>query len=204
MPTLDIGRQPNKNILMKRNSISFLQLALLTLGAGALCVATVRAQQDNTSVSDNPHLRKKMEPAKPAATKLSEKDKNFIQLAANAGVGEVADGKQAQEQGQSAEVKKIGAHMVADHSKANSELQGLAKKKGLGMDLSGGKARAFPKASFDQQFLFNLQADHEADIKKFQQEAQSGDDADVKAWAAKTLPTLKAHLAMIKDARKKK
>jgi len=189
---------------MKRNSITFLKLTIITVAASALCVATVGAQTENTSVSDNPHLRKRMEPAKPAATKLSDKDKKFIQLAANAGVGAVADGKQAQEQGQSAEVKKIGAHMAADHSKANSELQALAKKKGLGMDLSGGKARAFPKASFDQQFLFNLQADHEADIKTFQQEANSGDDADVKAWAAKTLPTLKAHLAMIKDARKKK
>jgi putative membrane protein len=188
---------------MKRNSISFLQLAMITVAAGAFGVANVGAQQD-TSVSDNPHLRAKTAPPKTPMVNLSAKDKKFIQMAINAGVGEVADGKQAQELGQSAEVKKIGAHMVADHSKANSELQALAKKKGLGMDLSNGKARAFPKASFDQQFLFNLQSDHEADIKMFQQEAKSGDDADVKAWAAKTLPTLKAHLAMIKDAKNKK
>ncbi len=158
---------------------------------------------ENTSVSDNPHLRKRMEPAKASATKLSDKDRKFLQLAANAGVGAVADGKQAEALGQSAEVKKIGARMVADHSRANSELQALAKKKGLGMDMSGGKARAFPKASFDHQYLYNLEEDHKADIKTFEQEASSGDDADVKAWAAKTVPTLKAHLALVKDARKK-
>lgn len=189
---------------MKQNSISFLRLAVITVAAASLSlVANMGAQVENTSVSDNPHLRKRTEPAKPAAKKLSDKDRNFIQLAANAGVGEVADGKQAEEQGQSAEVKKIGARMAADHSKANSELQALAKKKGLGMDMTGGKARAFPKASFDHQFLYNMEADHEADMKTFQKEATSGDDADVKAWAAKTLPTIKAHLAMIKDAKKK-
>jgi putative membrane protein len=185
---------------MKRKSVSFLQLAMITVATGVLGVANVDGQQD-TNVSDNPHLRAKT-PPKPAGPKLSDKDKKFIQMAINAGVGEVADGKAAEELGQSAQVKKIGAHMATDHARANNELQELAKKKGLVMDLSKGKARNFPKASFDQQFLFNLQSDHEGDIKMFQQEANSGDDADLKAWAAKTLPTLKAHLAMIKAAKK--
>ena len=172
------------------------------MAAGAFCVASVDAQTDNTSVSDNPHLRQKMAPAKAPTTKLSDKDKKFIQMAANAGVGEVADGEQAQKPGPKRRGKKIGARMVADHSRANSELQALAKKKGLGMDMTGGKARAFPKATFDHQYLYNLEEDHKADIKTFEKEAKSGDDADVKGWAAKTLPVLKEHLAMVKDARK--
>jgi putative membrane protein len=189
---------------MKQNSILFLRLAVITVAAAFLgLIANIGAQMDNTSVADNPHLRKKMEPAKAQVTNLSDKDKKFIQLAANAGVGEVADGQQAQALAQSAAVKKIGAHMVADHSRANSELQALAKKKGLSMDMSTGKPRAFPKANFDQQYLYNLEEDHKTDIKTFEQEAKLGDDADLKAWAAKTLPTLKAHLAMVKDARKK-
>ena len=106
-------------------------------------------------------------------------------------------------QGQSAEVKKIGSRMAADYSRANSELQALAKKKGLSMDMSKGKPRNFPKASFDHQYLYNLEEDHKADIKTFEQEAKSGDDADVKAWAAKTVAVLKTHLALVKDARKK-
>jgi putative membrane protein len=188
---------------MKRNSMSFFRLAMITMAGSTLCfIANVGAQQD-TSVADNPHLRAKTAPPKTPVVKLSDKDKKFIQVAANAGAGEVADGSAAEQNGQSAAVKKIGARMAADHSRTNNELIALAKKKGLGMDLSMGKARNFPKASFDQQFLFNLQNDYEADIKMFQQEANSGDDADVKAWAAKTEPMLKAHLAMIKDARKK-
>jgi putative membrane protein len=36
--------------------------------------------------------------------------------------------------------------------------------------------------------------DHQKDVKAFEREATSGADADVKAFAAKTLPTLKEHL----------
>jgi len=34
----------------------------------------------------------------------------------------------------------------------------------------------------------------------FKREASSGKDADLKAWAARTLPTLEEHLKMAKDA----
>ena len=40
--------------------------------------------------------------------------------------------------------------------------------------------------------------DHEKDVKEFTAQAQSGTDPDVKAFAAKTLPTLQSHLDMIK------
>ena len=194
---------------MKRKPIS-ISLAIVAIATSSLYLTEkVNAQvgegsqgTGTQSTASHPGLRRTPPPTQ-AAVKLSEKDRKFIQRAANAGLGGVADGKQAQAQGQSAEVKKIGAHMVADHSKANSELQALAKKKGLGMDMGGGKPRSFPKATFDHQYLYNLEEDHKSDIKAFQQEANSGDDADVKAWAAKTLPTLKSHLAMIKEARKK-
>jgi putative membrane protein len=45
--------------------------------------------------------------------------------------------------------------------------------------------------------------DHKNDIAEFQKEARSGDDRDVKAWAAKTLPMLQEHLAMVQNAERK-
>ena len=190
---------------MKIKLISIPRLTLTAIATGSLCfVGSLRAQQ-NTSVSDNPHLRAKDEPTKTETVikKLSDKDVKFIQEAASDGVQEVADGKAAEERGQSAEVKRIGGRMVADHSKANNQLLELAKKKGVSIDMSKGKARPFESARFDRQYLVNTERDHETDIKAFEREASSGDDADVKTWAAKTLPTLKSHLAMVKDARKK-
>lgn len=188
---------------MKRTTNLISRLAIVALAAGSLSLTSTGLAQAGDSTADNPHLRRKVEGEKAATTKLSDKDKKFIQVAVNAGVGEVADGKQAEQRGQSTMVKNIGARMVADHSRANSELQALAKTKGLGMDLKGGKPRDFPKDSFDQQYLYNLEQDHKTDIKTFEKEASTGDDADLKAWAAKTLTTLKAHLAMAKDARTK-
>jgi putative membrane protein len=41
--------------------------------------------------------------------------------------------------------------------------------------------------------------DHEDDIKAFEKESQSGQDADAKAFATATLPTLREHLKMIRS-----
>jgi putative membrane protein len=42
--------------------------------------------------------------------------------------------------------------------------------------------------------------DHLKDVSEFRTESRSGKDPDVKAWAAKTLPTLEEHLKMARDA----
>jgi putative membrane protein len=39
---------------------------------------------------------------------------------------------------------------------------------------------------------------HEQAVALFEQYSRSGDNADLKAWALKTLPHLKEHLAMAK------
>jgi putative membrane protein len=50
---------------------------------------------------------------------------------------------------------------------------------------------------FDAEFVRMAIADHQKDIAEFEKAANSAGDSDVKAWAAKMLPTLRAHL---KDA----
>jgi putative membrane protein len=40
-------------------------------------------------------------------------------------------------------------------------------------------------------------------VKEFEEASKSADDADLKAWAAKTLPTLKDHLKMAKETQEK-
>jgi putative membrane protein len=189
---------------MKRKPISILRLAAIAIATSTLCFVANAGAQENTSVSDNPNLRAKDAPKKTASVKLSDKDKNFISAAAGGGVAEVVDSKVVAERGQSAEAKKVAAHMVADHTRANKELSELAKKKGLNIDLTKGKPRNFRKENFDGDYLATMESDHKTDIKAFEAEAKSGDDAEIKGWASKTLPTLKAHLAMVKDALKKK
>ena len=194
---------------MKPEFISISRLAIIATIAGSLSViGTIRAQEgkEDTGIGSNPHLRAKSAPTPASGTvtvKLSQKDVNFIQKAAGGGEQEVANGKMAEKQGKSADVKTIGARMVADHSKANKELADLANRKGVKFDTRGVRAQNIGSADFDRQYLKLLEMDHKNDVAEFQKEAKSGDDRDVKAWAAKTLPTLQEHLAMVQNAERK-
>ncbi len=192
---------------MKLEFISISWFAIIATMAGSLSViGTIRAQQEETSIGSNPHLRAKSAPTPPSGTvtvKLSQKDVSFIQKAASGGQQEVENGKMAEKQGKSADVKSIGARMVADHTRANNELTELANRKGVKFDTRGVKAQNIGAADFDRQYLKLLEIDHKNDIAEFQQEAKSGDDRDVKAWASKTLPMLKQHLAMVESAMRK-
>ena len=191
---------------MKTEFISISQFAIIATMAGSLSVSgTVRAQED-TGIGSNPHLRAKSAPTPPSGTvtvKLSQKDVSFIQKAASGGQQEVENGKMAEKQGKSADVKRIGARMVADHTKANKELTELANRKGVKFDTRGVRAQNIGAADFDRQYLKLLEMDHKNDIAEFQKEARSVDDRDVKAWAAKTLPMLQEHLAMVQNAERK-
>ena len=188
---------------MKPTSISIPAIAFVA--AGSLCtIGTVRAQTD-TSIGSNPHLRSQSAGAMASpgtVAKLSQKDVNFIQKAAGGGQQEVENGKLAEKQGKSADVKRIGARMVADHTRANKELTELATRKGVKFDTRGVRAQNIGAADFDRSYLKLLEVDHKSDIADFEKQAKNGDDRDLKSWAAKTLPMLKEHLAMVQNAMK--
>jgi putative membrane protein len=180
-------------------------IAIVAVAAGSLCIiGTVRAQED-TGIGTNPHLRAASAPTPPSGTatvKMSQKDVSFIQKAAGGGQQEVENGKLAERQGKSADVKRIAARIVADHTKANKELTELARQKGVKFDTRGVKAQNIGAADFDRTYLKLLEVNHKSDIADFEKEARNGDDHDLKSWAAKTLPMLKEHLAMVESAMK--
>ena len=139
----------------------------------------------------------------PAPATLSAKDKSFMKDAAKGGMMEVDMGKMAQEKGKSAEVKKIGSTMVADHTKANNELMAIAKKKGVDLSKEKPKSHSMKDETFDKDYINMMVKDHEKDLAAFQAEAQNGSDADVKAFASKTSKVIKKHLDMVKAAQAK-
>lgn len=51
-------------------------------------------------------------------------------------------------------------------------------------------------SEFDREYVRMAIAHHEKDIEEFEKQAKSGSDADVKAFANETLPTLRAHLRL--------
>ncbi len=141
----------------------------------------------------------------------AEKDGEFMKKAAQGGMAEVNLGKLASEKAQNAEVKAFGEMMVEDHSKANSELKEVAKKINftLPTDVSEDQKESYDELSklsgkeFDEKYVEMMVEDHEKDVDLFQEQADDGENADVKNFAAKTLPTLKMHLEKIKTIKDK-
>jgi putative membrane protein len=146
--------------------------------------------------------------------KLAGKDTKFIRNAASGGVMEVELGKLAADKATNDDVKKFGQRMADDHSKANDELKGLASSKGV--DLTKTLDNAMKKAdkeketlskkegsAFDKAYMDMMVKDHEKDVKEFEEASNDAEDADLKAWAGKTLPTLQEHLKMAKDTQSK-
>ena len=154
---------------------------------------TDKAKADATKKTDAAKTEK------PTPAPLNDKDKAFIQDAAKDGMMEVEMGKMGQKQAKNAEVKKFATRMVTDHSKANTELKALAKKKGVTLDSASPTEHKMDDATFDKDYMDQMVKDHEKDVKEFEEEAKDGSDADVKAWANKTLPTLKKHLELAKE-----
>lgn len=90
--------------------------------------------------------------------------------------------------------------LVKDHSAANEELKALAGTKGakLPETLPADKQKRLDRIAnakdFDKEFVKEVGIDdHKTDIALFEKTSKRADDADVKAFATKTLPTLKAH-----------
>jgi len=137
---------------------------------------------------------------------------DFLTEAAGGGMMEVTLGQLAKTHAQSQAVKDFGAMMVRDHSNANAQLKSVAGKKNVTLpaalpeklqkhvdDLSKKTG-----TEFDKDYISMMVDDHQDDIKLFEKCAKSDkEDADVKAFAAKTLPTLYKHLDAAKAIKDK-
>lgn len=54
-------------------------------------------------------------------------------------------------------------------------------------------------ADFDRDFIARMVDDHEKDVKMFEKKASDANDPDVRAFAAKQLPTLRQHLSQAQN-----
>ncbi len=132
----------------------------------------------------------------------SMSDQQFLTKAAEGGKAEVQMGQLASQNGSNSCVKQFGERMVADHSKANDQAKAVAAQKGIILPASMNSKdeslyrslSAKTGAEFDKAYMTAMINDHREDIAEFRQEANSGNDPDIKSWAAKTLPVLEEHL----------
>ena len=129
----------------------------------------------------------------------------FATEAAMGGLAEVEMGRIASTKAANPEVKKFAEMMIQDHSKANEELKSIAAKKNIKLpaELDGKhkskmeELRSKVGAEFDRAYVDTMVEDHKKDVALFEAESQNGNDPEIKAFAAKTLPVLRKHLDAI-------
>ena len=93
------------------------------------------------------------------------------------------------------------------YSQANQELARIASMKSIPVPAAPeGEKRveveqinALSGAELDRTVLAKLDESHRASIKLFEREASEGSNPELKAFAAKTLPTLREHLKMVES-----
>ena len=162
---------------------------------------STNAAHDTTKISSADSTKKDTM----AAMATGGDDAKFAVAAANGGMSEVALGQLAQQKATNSKVKDFGAMMVSDHSKANNELIALAKSKNITLPTTVGADEQKVKddlsqksgADFDKAYVSDMVDDHKKDIKEFEDAINILKDPDLKAFAVKTLPTLKKHLDAI-------
>ena len=138
---------------------------------------------------------------------LAAADKRFFMEAAAGGMAEVELGRLAADKASNADVRQFGQRMVDDHGKANDELKTLAFQKNVTLPADlGAKHKAtrdrlakLSGEAFDKAYMRDMVADHDKDVAAFQRVSKTAKDDDLKAFAAKTLPTLQEHQKMAKE-----
>jgi putative membrane protein len=138
-------------------------------------------------------------------------EKEFVSKAGMSGLAEVQQGNLALTKASNAAVKQFAQRMVTDHTKGNEELQTIASAKGLALPTELDDEHkdalehlnALSGAEFDKAYMDHMVQDHQKAVADFTTTSQTALDAEIKALAAKTLPTLQEHLTQATEIRSK-
>jgi putative membrane protein len=129
----------------------------------------------------------------------------FVTTAAQDGLLEVEAGKLAESKASNSRVKDFGRHMVTDHQQANTELEQIAKNKGIVLPTKLDsehqsmldQLESKSGEDFDTAYTQAMRKNHQKAVMLFKDASTaSGVDNELQAFAKKTLPTLEEHRTM--------
>ncbi|WP_374948921.1 DUF4142 domain-containing protein [Mucilaginibacter sp.] len=181
-----------------------------------IAVSALSFQACNNAAKDSKETADSVNAVKDTTTNgstgiaVDDMDSKFATEIANAGMAEVAAGKLASEKAVSADVKEFGSMMVMDHTKANEELMAIAKTKNITLPTAPDEEHQKMAADlaaksgkdFDKAYVDAMVDGHKKVASKLEDGSKNCKDADLKAFAAKTLPVVQAHLAKIEAIQK--
>jgi putative membrane protein len=176
-----------------------------------MAVAALSFQACNNAAKDSKETADSVNAVKDTTTNgstgiaVDAMDSKFATDAANVGLAEVAMGKLASEKATNPQVKEFGNMMVMDHTKANEELMAIAKTKNITLPVAPDEEHQKKAADigaktgkdFDKAYVDAMVDGHKKVASMLEDASKNCKDADLMAFATKTLPTVKAHLAKI-------
>lgn len=177
-----------------------------------ICTAITFAACGDSAETDSKEIAKEANDQKFDSTNI-EGDTKFAVALADGGMMEIESSKLALTNASAANVKDFAKMMVSDHTGAAAELKDAAAKKNITLPavLSDDKQKKFNDLAtkkgtdFDKAYIDLMINEHEDAVNALQNEAEKGNDPDLKAWAAGKLPVIQKHLDVIKaikDAKK--
>ena len=147
-----------------------------------------------------------------SALGISPTTADFVKEVAISDLFEIDSSKLAQDKGTAPE-KTFASQMVSDHTKTSTELKGLVTSGKVKAELPTAldsshqskldKLKGESGKDFSSDFDSVQVSAHKDAISLFERYAKSGDNAALKDWAGKTLPTLKHHLDMAEGLTRK-
>jgi putative membrane protein len=140
-----------------------------------------------------------------SALGISPTTQDFVTEAANSDLMEIAAAKLAQEKG-NADEKKFAEQMVTDHTKTTKDIKAMVESGDVKVEIPAtldsshqsklDKLRDAKPADFASDYDSMQVSAHKDAVSLFERYSKSGDNAKLKDWAGKTLPTLQHHLEM--------
>jgi putative membrane protein len=135
-----------------------------------------------------------------APTKLSTYDADFVKKANGITNAQIKLGQLAAEHASSTDVKDLAKKFVDDNTKAKDDLKTIADRKGITLseDLSPADQQTYNKLSklsgkeFDDAYVAATVKDLQSAVPIFMRATTSSKDEDLKSFAQRTLPTLRA------------
>ncbi|NLS06373.1 DUF4142 domain-containing protein [Rhizobium sp. P32RR-XVIII] len=147
-----------------------------------------------------------------SALAIPPKTEDFVKEVSMSDMFEIESSKLALERADEA-TKAFAQQMVQDHQKTTAELKRLidsGKVKAMpatamsdGQQETLNKLKKLEGADFTEQYHDDQVDAHEDAVDVFKRYGNEGDNPDLKAWAAKTVPALEHHLQMAEDLEKK-
>ncbi|HEF4776220.1 TPA: DUF4142 domain-containing protein [Burkholderia multivorans] len=185
--------------------------AACAVGLAAVCLltaASAEAEASPASSASSAHVAPGVVSPAPTgdeadmARRPSGIDAEFVDKAAMLGKTELLASELAAERSSNAEVKAFARRMSDEHERIARELRRLGADKGVPVqtrmlvDPALNTLRTLSGPAFDRAYVqLAGPAAHEEAIRAYEAEARDGHDAQLRAFAARTLPMLKNHLA---------